>query len=207
MAPLDTDRALLDAFRRGDRDALGAVYYEHVDAVAALVRRGFVIESQGHRFVPGARDLDAEHELTQEVFTRAFGERARLAYDGLRPYRPYLLRIAKNLLIDRLRLRGRDTVSVDEVPDGADEEDVAESGEQDHEDALHWKRLSEIAQAYLADLDEEARTFIRLRFEEERSQDEVASLMKTTRRRVRTLEDRVEVELMRRLKSLGISGR
>ena len=39
----------------------------------------------------------------QEAFRRAFEERARSAYDGLRPYRRYLLTITRNLVIDQLR--------------------------------------------------------------------------------------------------------
>ena len=42
-------------------------------------------------------------DTVQTVFLRAFDERARLAYDGLRPYRNYLFSIARNLVIDGLR--------------------------------------------------------------------------------------------------------
>ena len=97
------DRPLLDAFRRGDRAAAERVYYHYVDDVDKLVRRGFILDAKETIRVPGIGDADAAADLVQEVFVRALSEPARLSYDGLRPYRPYLLRIAKNLLIDRLR--------------------------------------------------------------------------------------------------------
>jgi RNA polymerase sigma-70 factor (ECF subfamily) len=205
--PLPTDRALLDAFRRGDKQALTAVYYEHVEQVAALARRGFVIESQGQRFVPGAHEPEEQHEIVQEVFARAFAERARLAYDGLRPYRPYLLRIAKNLLIDRLRARSTTPLELAALDADGEDPPADAALDEDREELLDWQRLTERAKVYLAQLDDEARTFVRLRFEEERSQDEVAREMGITRRRVRTLEERVELELAKQLEDHGMSAR
>jgi RNA polymerase sigma factor (sigma-70 family) len=190
------DRALLDRFRRGDRAALAAVYERYVDDVATLARRGFTIESSGHVYVRGA-GRDGEYEITQETFARAFAEKARLAYDGLQPYRPYLLRITKNLMIDRFRVEQKlvelDAASIDAALPPA-EEPVE----------LHWKTLFEAATAYVATLDAEHRQFVTLRFEDECSQDETAAHMKCTRRRVRTLERDVQDGLRTWLKSRGL---
>ncbi|HSR96900.1 MAG TPA: sigma-70 family RNA polymerase sigma factor [Kofleriaceae bacterium] len=199
-AALDRDRALLDAFRRGEREALGQVYFDHVDAVAKLVRHGFFLASHGLR-VPGASQLDIEHELVQEVFVRAFAERARNGYDGLRPYRPYLLRIAKNLMIDRQRARGH---AIAVVPDAAELDAADLATATDTEDELHWQRLTAATSDYVAGLDAEMRSVVRLRFEEERSQQEVAEVLHVSRRRVRTLEQRAQVGLRRHLKRLKL---
>lgn len=191
------DRALLDAFRRGDRAALGHIYFLYVEKVATLLRSGFSIRDRG-LFVPGVPAGDGESDLLQEVFVRAFAPAARLAYDGLRPYGPYLLRIARNLLVDRQRQHKRQPAA----PGNIDPEEQASSVEQEvsRDEELHWARLSAVTNEYLQGLDSESRTFVRLRFEEELSQQEVALRMGASRRRVRTLEVRVQAGLRRHLK-------
>ncbi len=57
--------------------------------------------------MPGGGSSELE-DLIQEVFVRAFSEKGRLAYDGLRDYEPYICTIARNLLIDRARKQGRE---------------------------------------------------------------------------------------------------
>jgi hypothetical protein len=41
--------ALLEAFRRGEREALTTVYFHYVDDIAAVIRNGFAIASSGAR--------------------------------------------------------------------------------------------------------------------------------------------------------------
>jgi len=212
MPIFQNNRDLLDRFRRGDRDALAAVYERYVDAVSVLARRGFTMESQGHVCVAGARDADAEHELVQETFVKAFSEKARTSYDGLRPYRPWLLRITKNLMIDRFRARRKEGLGSDDGGGGVGDIDhlletnADLSMPEDVEQDLHWKTLSQAAAAYLGKLDTESRDFIRLRFEDDLSQDQVAERLGCSRRRVRTLESRVQKGLRRHLKSQGLLG-
>lgn len=185
------NRALLDRFRRGERGALAEVYYRYVDDVATLARRGFTIESSGHAVVRGV-DADREREIVQETFAKAFADKARLAYDGLQPYRPYLLRITKNLMIDRFRAERRDAGSEPEAEAVVEPED------------LHWKQLAAATAEHVATLDAESRQLVALRFEQELSQDEVAATMAISRRRVRTLEDRVQHGLRKWLQSKGL---
>src|SRR4029079_16124607 len=42
-------------------------------------------------------------DVVQDVFAKAFSSTARAAYDGEREYGPFLRRIARNTVIDRLR--------------------------------------------------------------------------------------------------------
>src|SRR5436189_6463002 len=106
-------RALLLAFREGDADALAQVYWFYVGEVEGWIRRF------------GVRDADAVAELVQETFVRAFAAGARTAYDGVRPYRPYLRRIVRNLLVDRARAGGRIVQDVDDDTLEADDPDPA----------------------------------------------------------------------------------
>jgi RNA polymerase sigma factor (sigma-70 family) len=211
MTVLSENRALLEGFRRGERDALTEVYRAYVDDVARLVRRGFVVEAHGHWHVRGVADVDEEHELVQETFARAFADRARASYDGLRPYRPFLLRIAKNLLIDRARRLRRDAQlgPLDEATlDGAALAEPSEADDpEDRARAAEWSGLAESARGFVAGLDDESRRFVELRFTEGLSQAETAARLEVTRRRVRTLETRVLRALGRHLRRQGGASR
>ena len=70
---------LLERFRRGSRDAMEAVYWAYAPRVELWVRRGFRIK-YGVR-VPGVRSDDLE-DLVQEIFAKAFSDKARLSFDG-----------------------------------------------------------------------------------------------------------------------------
>ena len=194
MTIFEARRELLDAFRRGDRPALAEVYTFYVDAVAQLISGGCRLGDGAH--LPGVRDPQRHRDLLQEVFLKAFTAAARQSYDGLRLYRPYLLRISRNLLVDEVRASGR-LVPLED-PQG-DIEPLPE--EESPEEALHWRRLSEATREFCAAADPKTREFIRLRFEEDLSQRDLAERLKVTRRKVRTLEDKVRSELRRFLQS------
>ena len=188
---------LVRAFREGDRTAMGAVYREYVDDVLRLFRVGFTTRSEPPARIPGIGEASAQMDGVQEVFVRAFSEPARMAYDGVRPYGAYLRRIAQNFRIDQLRRSGR------ELADDA-ALDAASARQADPVEKGHWNTLSQATAEYLDGLDAVSREFVRLRFEEEGSQDAVAVSMGITRRRVRTLEARVTKGLRRHLKSAGL---
>jgi len=187
-------RQLLDAFRRGDRPAMAEVYSFYVDAVAALLGGGCSL-GDGQR-LPGVRDAQRHRDLLQEVFLKAFGASARLSYDGLRPYRPFLLRIARNLLVDEARASGR-LVQLEDP-----EQEIEPLPEEvSPEESLDWRRLSEATREFCAAADPKTREFIRLRFEEDLSQRDAADKLNVTRRKIRTLEDKVRTELRQFLQS------
>ena len=193
---LDQDRALLTAFREGRSDVLERVYHELVDDVFRLAALGFATKAGAIR---PERDRDEQRAIVQDVFVRAFADRARAAYDGVRPYRPYLLTIARNVMIDRARARTSEHARTSEVDvDTIIAADAPISGDIEEDDAQ--KYLRERATEYLATLDAEARAFVQLRFDRDLSQADVAAQLNTTRRRVRTLEARVIKGLRRFLK-------
>jgi RNA polymerase sigma factor (sigma-70 family) len=196
MTVFADDRPLLDAFRRGDRAALSTVYFHYVDDIAAVIRNGFSIPTSGIR-VRGAADEQTERDLVQEVFARAFAVRARDAYDGVRPYGAYLRRIAKNLLIDRVRAVDK-TIPLDD--ENAELVIEAETMENDAE----WSEQRRETTAYIATLAPELHRLVKLRFEEELSQDQTAEALGVSRRRVRTLEARIQRGLRKALRRAGL---
>jgi RNA polymerase sigma factor (sigma-70 family) len=193
---LEQDRELLLAFREGRSDVLAQIYHALVDDVFRIAALGFVTRNG---VIRPERDPDEQRAIVQDVFVRAFSERARLAYDGLRPYRPYLLTIARNVMIDRARTRSTELARTTEIEvDAIIDANAPITGEI--EESLEQQQLRSAAAAYVQTLDEELRTFVRLRFDEELSQADTAARLGVTRRRVRTLEDRVLTGLRRFLK-------
>jgi RNA polymerase sigma factor (sigma-70 family) len=105
------------------------------------------------------------------------------------------MRIAKNLLIDRFRAASKQEVALDDnAPFELGEEPVD----------LDWEQRRTATVEYLATVDPEMRQIVRLRFEDELSQDEVAAKLGCSRRRVRTLEARAQKELRTWLHKRGL---
>jgi RNA polymerase sigma factor (sigma-70 family) len=183
-------RALLDAFRKGERAAMAEVYGTYVGDVGRLLQRGCRLGG-GHT-LPGVREPQRHRDLVQEVFLKAFAAPARQAYDGLRDYRPYILRIARNLLVDEARTGGR-LIPVEEPMD------EVEIVEEVPEENLEWRRLRAATLEFCAATKSPLREFIQLRFVEDLSQRDLAEKMKVTRRQVRTWEEQVRADLQRYL--------
>lgn len=179
------DRPLLERFRAGAGEALRRVYEFYLDDVVRLVRYGFI---SGAARVQGEPERGKQLDLAHDVFTKAFAPKARNSYDGLRPYRPFLMRIGKNLLVDLARKQGRE-VGFEDV-DLDDDSMPAPEDEGSREEQLHFERLRAATLEYLEGCDEEMQRFVRLRFEGRTSQYDVVREMGITRRRARTLEKR-----------------
>jgi RNA polymerase sigma factor (sigma-70 family) len=190
------DPELLAAFRRGERSALERVYWTYVQRVERIVRYGHALTHKGSRVAGALRGEVAD--LVQETFSRAFAPRARMAYDGARPYGPYLSMIARNLLTDWARKRGR-LVAFDELLD----EDEAPEPAQD--DELPWADADtlRLVERYLASLDADLRAVHRERYERGLSQLEAATALGLTRQQLRTREARLRDGLAAALRELG----
>jgi RNA polymerase sigma factor (sigma-70 family) len=172
---------LLPAFRRGERAALEAVYFAYAGRIESLIRGGWR-GADGVRH-PIATTADDVADLLQEVFARVFAERARLGFDGLRAFAPYLDTIARNLMVDWVRRRGRETPL-----DIAQLELVA-----DEELAPDWADPStmKLVEAYLAGLPDALRDVHRECYIRGRSQRDAAAALGMSRQQVRTLEARL----------------
>lgn len=199
---LESDRALLDAFRRGERDALTRVFRAFVDDVARTLRSGVVVEVDGRRTRVGQRLPEHELEvLVQETFARAFAPQARAAYDGLRPYGPWLGTIARNLLIDRARREQRDgrLVPIE------DEEALGLRADtpEDPTWRMEEEQLAALVGQMKATLAEPDLSVFRLRFEQHKSFRETAEALGVTDIVVRRRDTRLRAQLLDLLRSAG----
>jgi len=192
MPHLAKDPALLAAFRRGERAALERVYWHYIDRIERVVRHGFhLLRGPGH--VMGARP-DEVADLVQETFARAFTERARLAYDGIRDYAPFLTTIARNLLADRARRLGRELQLPEDWEEPAVEEEIPFADD----------RTMRAVREYLTALSDELRGVHEKRYVRGLSQEEAASQLGLTRQRLRTLEKKLRQGLAAHMERLGI---
>lgn len=193
-----SNREDLAAFREGKRDALERIYHQHVAAVVSYLRNGFMYTSnaQSTRFA-GVRDSFELESLVQEVFARAFEERARLAYDGIRPYAAFLNGIARNLVLDRLRKQARhgEVLAAPDVLDATAAADVEQETSEDE------RRGRELVLRFLdTECDARDRLLYAARFGRELSQVDAAAATGHTRIQVRRWETKFRERLLRFLK-------
>jgi RNA polymerase sigma factor (sigma-70 family) len=186
MEILANDRGLLLRFREGDREALAQVYWAHVDSVERVLRARFFAAAPS-TWGGSASDLE---DVVQEVFIKAFAPEARRSYDGLRPYGPFLLTIARHVLADWCRRRGRE-IPTDIEPPEADEGAVFADATAAFADA----RKMALVERFVHALPRELRAVHEARFGEGLSQRDAAAALGIGRQRLRTLEQRLTAML------------
>jgi RNA polymerase sigma-70 factor (ECF subfamily) len=185
---------LLVGFRAGARPALEEVYWACVDRVERIARTGFLVAGAGVRVAGLGHNPGEVADLVQEVFARAFAPAARDAYDGLRDYTPYLDRIARNLLADRARKKGR------EVPSDVALLEVAADDEPE-EDEGPWTDPDTVGlvSQYLAALSPELKRVHEARHVRSLSQRDAAAALGLSRQALRTLEERLRKGLRKEI--------
>lgn len=196
VGELPGERAHLERFRRGDRRALGAVYRHYAPDIERLLAHGFTFSAGGERrrFI-GLRDpMEAEDRL-HDVFVAAFAERARLAYDGVSDYRPYLRTIARNVVLGRLR-RGSEKIrrASAELESGGPADERLEAmlaAARDGGRPWEMKEIVAVAERFLDELDDEARAILEQRFRQRRPQAEVAAALGISAPTLRNRERRL----------------
>jgi RNA polymerase sigma factor (sigma-70 family) len=183
MTIFPANAAMLQLFRDGDRETLATVYWQYVAKVETVLRAGCA--APPHAPVPGAGGSPADLEdILQEVFERAFAPAARAAYDGTRPYAPYLFAIARNALADWWRRRGREIptdwpffeTSLDRMPV---EPPYADAG------------TVAMVERFLLELPPDLRAIHEKRFVAGLSQRDAAAALGIGRQALRTLEARL----------------
>lgn len=189
------DREDLVAFREGNRDALERVYRRFVSEITAFLRRGFMynVDASMARF-GGVRDSFELESYVQEVFTRAFEPRTRMAYDGVRPYGAFLIGIARHVVLDHLRSTARhgEVITAPEVIDAT----AAPQPITDDE-----RRGRDLIVAFLEnECDERDRKLYELRYRGERTQHDAAAAAGLSRIQVRRWETKFRARLLRFLK-------
>jgi RNA polymerase sigma-70 factor (ECF subfamily) len=182
--PLESDRVWVAAFKRGDRAALARVFHCYADDVARQVRATRVHEHE----VEG---------LVHDVFVKAFGERSRSSWDGLRPFGAWLNTMTRNLLIDRARRERRTDprapddlpVVVDDAPDAAAQHDAGE--------------LAAALATFRAALNDDERALFTTRFADELSLAATAKALGWSEIRVRKLDTALRARLLEHLRARG----
>lgn len=207
MPLLTEKRELLTGFRAGERRALEEVYRHYAPVIATFLQAGFTFASgeRSLRFAGYRQPFDLDNAL-QETFLRAFRESARLAYDGLRPYRSYLYMIARNVVIDDFRRAGSSPAFAD-APAGADlgaepGEDPSEPAPTPEDDALR-REIARLYATFAERLDERDRKFFQVRFGEGRTQEETGEAIGLTAMQVRTLEKKLRSSFVAYLNQHG----
>ncbi|NWG16736.1 MAG: sigma-70 family RNA polymerase sigma factor [Chloroflexi bacterium] len=166
----------------GDQDAFAEIVYAFQDAVYNLCYR-----------MLGER-TEAE-DAAQEAFLRAFLNLQR--YDPSRSFKTWLLSIASNYCIDRLRRRRLQWLSLDDEPT---ETGLAlSSNDPEPEDAALLREHSQAVQTLLNELSPEYRAVVVLRYWYDYSYAEIADIMDTTESAIKSRLFRARQTLAERL--------
>lgn len=208
---------LLEAFQRGDRRAMDEIYRHYVPGVTSFLRKGFTFRSaKGHFFFKGIQDPSDLKAGVQEVFRRAFEERARRSYNGVNSFTNWVLAIARNMVINQFR--NREIAFSDYISRGdershltvMDDEMTEEfsgllygqpSKAQDSQ--VENDELKGLIDKFMDELDDADRQLLVLRFAEGRGQEETADALQSTRMKVRTAEARLRNRLRAYLRHSG----
>lgn len=216
---LHEDARLLNAYREGEKWAFTHIYHLHVETVRRFVVHGFTFVSQGKlcRYRGSAAGIDTE-SVIQETFTRAFFASTRAHYDGERPFKNYLLSIAKNLILREYQRRER-VVSADHAEEAV--EAIAYQGGQSSdslsmgslwggdevknnpEKAVAKEQLTRILSGFVGSLTDEQKLFFEHRFAGGLTQEATASTMGVTRARIKLLEKHMRRDLLQTLRNHG----
>lgn len=150
------------AAMEGDQDAFAEIVYSFQDAVYNLCYRML------------GNGVEAE-DASQEAFIRAFNNLDR--YDHDRSFKTWILSIASNHCIDRLRKRRMQFVSIDEPMPATLS---LASDDPQPEQAAEAQQRSQRMQELLETLDEDYRIAVVLRYWYDYSYAEIAEAMDTT---------------------------
>ena len=200
MTLLLSDRELLDSFRRGEGQAIERVYHAFVAPVTALLKNGFSFMSGGRTtYFKGFSDTWELECAVQDVFIQAFSERARQSYDGIKPFGPYLMTIARNRVISLLRSETREqrrrSLLADEGPP---------PGPESPEKHAIRQQLNKIVQEFVSNLDPELAQFFLRRYGEDRNLMETARRLGLTRMKARIRDRKLRKQFLEFLRDRGL---
>ena len=150
--------AILDACRRGDRDAFRALYEAYKDRVYSIA----------FYFFHG--DPEAASDVTQQVFLKLIRDIARFRGDAA--FSTWLYRLVINACVDRSRRQRTDTADADPLV-----LDTMPAHAPSHEDVFVGGELASSVQAAIASLPAKLRTAILLRYFDDLSYSDMAAAL------------------------------
>ncbi|MBL8119466.1 MAG: sigma-70 family RNA polymerase sigma factor [Anaerolineae bacterium] len=159
----------VSAALQGDQDAFGDIVYAYQDAVYNLCYR--MLGERG----------EAE-DAAQEAFLRAYLNLNR--YDPSRSFKTWVLSIASNYCIDRLRRRRLQWMSLDDEP--VMDRLSLHSDDPEPEGATLDRERSAAIQALLSELSPDYRAVVILRYWYDYSYAEIADILDTTESAVKS---------------------
>jgi RNA polymerase sigma-70 factor (ECF subfamily) len=164
---LNDDVQIINRVKNGDAEAFGVIYEQYAEMI--------------FRYIYSHLDsrLDAE-DLTAEIFIRAWKALPRYDQRGL-PFSAFLFRIARNSLIDYYRQK-KPVQSLDEVE--------IQSGHAGPEQAVEENFENQDLRNTIAQLREDYRNVVVLRFLAGLSPEETAQVMQRSVGAVRVLQHR-----------------
>jgi RNA polymerase sigma-70 factor (ECF subfamily) len=148
---------ILEACRRGDRDAFRALYEAYKDRVYSIAYYYFHADS------------DAAGEVTQQVFLKLMREMSR--FRGESAFSTWLYRLVVNACVDRSRSRRKDVFGEDRI--------VLErmATHSSHEDLFAQREVAESVQQAVAALPAKLRVAILLRYFDDLSYADMATAL------------------------------
>ena len=192
---------MLEEYRRGDRATLEALYRHCSPMVLRALSFGFGVRNKGARgtLQVSPLDLDAAH---QETFVRVFGESARLHYDGLKPFEPYVLAIARSAAIDVLRAQGKVHSETIALGDLDTDQTLVDPGASPEMLALQAEAEA-VVRGFLATLTPGDLRFATARFIDGLSQEGAGALCGLSRQEARTKEAKLKAACLSHLRQQG----
>jgi RNA polymerase sigma factor (sigma-70 family) len=217
--PFKKNPAFLQRFRDGDLKTLETVYLAFERPLRNFVLRGFAFRSEGRQlYFAGLADEHDLEDIIQETFRRAFGVKARHAFDGIRPYKNYLFTIARNAVITDLTSRRRQIPVGEALMRDAPSDDLSpleswvvaqraalsENGDGvDTEQQVENLEIYGLIMGFIEALTGEEERFFRFRFLSQCSQENTARRMGWNRARVRKLEAKLRRAFLCHVKGSG----
>jgi len=147
--------------RTGDHDAFEAIV-RHYDRM---------VYSLAYRL---CRDRNEAWDMAQEAFMRVFRNFDK--YDPKYPFRPWLMKVATNVCLNKIRGKYRGTPTVTDVTD-PDGEPIPVPGGPDPAHAVARKDSAQVVRAAVAALPVDYRVIVTLRYLEDQSYEEIAEAL------------------------------
>ncbi len=193
------------------------IYRHYAPGVTSFLRKGFTFRSaKGSFYFKGIQDPNDLKAAVQEVFRRAFEERARTSYNGINSFTNWVLAISRNMVINQFRNReiafSQYIAATDERSHLAimDDEVTEEysgllygSASMAQDSGMEHDEIKTLVGKFMGELTEHDRQLLLHRFADGKGQEETADLLHSTRMKVRTAESRLRGRLRAYLRNSG----